>query len=191
MIDPIARFEESFARAVAAEPKLPDAVTLATADRAGRPSARVVLLKGVEDGAFVFYTNYESRKGHELAANPYAALCFYWKSLDEQIRVEGPVEKTSAAASATYFRSRPKLSQIAALASEQSRALSSRAALERRFESLRSQYADDPVPCPAHWGGYRLAPQRIEFWVNGEHRLHHRDLYEREGERWTHRILNP
>ena len=191
MIDPIARFEAVYARALAAEAELPDAVTLATADRHGRPSARVVLLKGVEDGAFVFYTNYESRKGHQLAENPFAALCFYWKSLGEQIRVEGRVEKIDPAASDAYFQTRPKLSQVAALASEQSRALSSREALEQRFEALRARYAEEPVPRPAHWGGYRLIPDRIELWTNGEHRLHHRDLYELEAGAWRHTLLNP
>jgi pyridoxamine 5'-phosphate oxidase len=191
VIDPIERFQAIYARAVAEESHLPDAVTLATADRHGRPSARVVLLKGVEDGGFVFFTNYESRKGHQLAENPFGALCFYWKSLGEQIRVEGAIDKIDPAASDVYFQTRPKLSQIAALASEQSRALSSREALERRFEALRARYDDEPVPRPAHWGGYRLVPDRIEFWTNGEHRLHHRDLYELEGARWRHTLLNP
>jgi pyridoxamine 5'-phosphate oxidase len=189
--DPLARFQDSYARALAAEPTLPDAVTLATADRSGRPSARVVLLKGIEAGGFVFYSNYDSRKGHQLAENPFGALCFHWKSLGEQVRAEGRVERLSAEISDAYFLSRPRMSQIAALASHQSRVLSRREELQQRFEALAQRYADRPPERPPHWGGYVLVPDRIEFWKNGEHRLHERELYERQGDGWRLSFLNP
>jgi pyridoxamine 5'-phosphate oxidase len=176
--DPIARFADALARAERSEPALPNAVTLATADATGRPSARVVLLKGTDARGFVFYTSYESQKARDLEQNPRAALCFHWKSLGEQVRVEGRVERVTPAESDAYFATRPQPSQLAAIASWQSAPLSSRAELEERFAALDRRYAGAPAPRPPTWGGYRLVAERVEFWFHRESRLHHRVLYE-------------
>ncbi len=189
--DPIVRFRHALERAEAAEPDVPSAMTLATVDEAGFPSARVVLLRGVDAGGFVFYTSYQSRKGRELEANPRAALCFHWKSLREQVRVGGTVERVSDAESDAYFASRPQPSQLAALASDQSAPLPDRATLESRHAALVARYGGASAPRPAAWGGFRLRPQRIEFWRHGEHRLHHRELFERCAEGWSHTLLYP
>lgn len=155
----------------------PFSVTLATATRAGRPSARVVLLRGRDTRGFVFFTNYESRKGRDLSENPFAALDFYWPELDRQIRIEGAVEKSTEAESDAYFHSRPRGSQISACASDQSKAIDSRDALEGRVEHLEKKYEGKVIPRPAFWGGYRLIPNLFEFWQEGPFRLHDRFEY--------------
>ncbi len=189
--DPIARFREVFARAREHANGDPTAAALATADAAGRPSARMVLLKGVDERGFVFYTSYDSRKARDLEANPRAALCFYWSSIDEQVRVEGAVERVSPEEADAYFGTRPRLSQIATWASDQSAALDSRARLVARFLGLQVRYAGRAVPRPSHWGGFRVVPQRIEFWSSRPHRLHDRTAYTREAGGWRAERLYP
>lgn len=189
--DPLERFAEVYARASRGAPYDASAVALATADAAGRPSARMVLLKGFDGGGFRFFTNYESRKAGELAANPHAALCFYWPWLDEQVRVEGAVETLPAADSDAYFATRPRGSQLGAWASEQSRPLDSRFALLRRVARAQARFLGGEIARPPHWGGYRLRPERIEFWVSKASRLHERTLYARSGERWETTRLQP
>jgi pyridoxamine 5'-phosphate oxidase len=168
-----------------------NAMTLATVDREGRPSARVVLLKGVDERGFIFYTNYESRKGQELAANPKAALVFYWPDLERQVCVTGEIQKLPSAESDAYFRSRPRGSNIGAWASNQSQTVPDRAALEAKWRHFEAQYAGKDVPRPPHWGGYVLAPERIEFWQGRLNRLHDRFRYTREGGSWTIERLSP
>jgi pyridoxamine 5'-phosphate oxidase len=179
--------------AQAAELKEPNAMTLATATPDGRPSARIVLLKEVNENGFVFYTNYESRKGQELATNPYAALTFYWAELERQVRVEGAVQKTSTEQSEAYFRVRPKKSRLGALASNQSQILASRKILEARMSDLEARYANsDNIPKPEHWGGYCLDPSVLEFWQGRRSRLHDRIRYTRqEGGTWKIERLAP
>lgn len=189
--DPIVRFEAAFERAKQKETDDATATALATADTEGRPSVRMVLLKGVDERGFVFYTNRESRKGLELAANPHAALCFYWPSIDLQVRVEGSVEPVSDAESETYFRSRPRGSQIGAWTSQQSRPLESRRALVARYLESQVRFAGKQVDRPPYWGGYVLRPQRIEFWHSQLHRLHDRVEYRRTGEGWVAQRLYP
>jgi pyridoxamine 5'-phosphate oxidase len=167
------------------------AMTLATSTLDGRPSARAVLLKGLDARGFVFYTNLESRKSTELAANPQAALCFLWKSLNRQVRVEGPVELVGNDEADAYFASRPRDSQIGAWASDQSRPLDSRAALERRVEAFSRRFGEGTVPRPPFWSGFRVVPQCIEFWQERPSRLHDRDLFTREGEKWRRQRLFP
>jgi pyridoxamine 5'-phosphate oxidase len=189
--DPIDRFLALQAAAALHEPEQATAATLATADLEGRPSARVVLVKSVDPSGFAFYTNRDSRKGRELETNPWAALCFFWPSLIRQIRVEGGVERVEDDESDAYFSSRPRGSQIGAWASRQSAVLPSREALEERVERVTARFADQPVPRPPFWGGYRLRPQRIEFWHGRESRLHDRLLYERDGGGWRETRLAP
>ncbi len=189
--DPIKQFQIWFNDAIAAKLPLPEAMTLATATPDGRPSARMVLLKQVDQEGFVFYTNYRSAKAKQLDANPYAALVFYWASLDRQVRVEGSVVKTSAQESRDYFRTRPRESQIGAWASEQSQAISSREVLEARAHELEDLYSDREVDLPEHWGGYRLKPERIEFWKSRIGRLHDRLLYQRDATGWSITRLAP
>jgi pyridoxamine 5'-phosphate oxidase len=189
--DPFTRFADAFARAQAAEAHDPTVMSLATADAAGAPSVRMVLLKGVDERGFVFYTNRASRKGDELAKNPRAALCLYWPVLAEQVRVEGTVELVGDAESDAYFASRPRDSQLGAWASRQSRPLERHELLAERLADLDEAYADRPVPRPRWWGGYRVVPERIEFWKSGLHRLHHRELYVRDGAGWSTELLNP
>jgi len=189
--DPIKQFQIWFNDAIAAKLPLPEAMTLATATPEGRPSARMVLLKQVDQDGFVFYTNYRSAKAEQLDANPYAALVFYWAVLDRQVRVEGRVAKTSAQESSEYFRTRPRESQIGAWTSEQSQAIGSREVLEQRARELEALYRDREVERPEHWGGYRVEPERIEFWKSRIGRLHDRILYQRSGPGWTITRLAP
>ena len=176
--DPIRQFRLWFDEAVAAKLPMPEAMTLATATPEGRPSARMVLLKQVDDEGFVFFTNYHSAKAVQLESNPYAALVFYWNPLDRQVRVEGKVERTSAEESEQYFQTRPRESQIGAWASPQSSVISGREVLEQRAQELEDYYRDREIECPEHWGGYRLRPDKIEFWKSRVGRLHDRILYE-------------
>lgn len=189
--DPIERFRDALTRAHASEPELAEAVVLATMDANGRPSARVVLCKGADDKGFVFFTSYRSRKAIELQQNPLAALCFHWKSLGEQIRVEGRVGQVSSSESDAYFATRPLESRYAAIASQQSQVLDSREALEARYQQVVSDHAGEPPPRPSHWGGYRLVADRIEFWYHRDHRMHHRVQYRRDGSDWRVTLLEP
>ena len=189
--DPIKQFQTWLNDAFEAGLPLPEAMTLATATRDGKPSARMVLLKQVDHDGFVFYTNYNSAKAQQLDANPNAALVFYWAKLDRQVRVEGSLSRTSREESWEYFATRPRESQIGAWASEQSEEIESRAVLERRAAELERQYSDREIDCPEHWGGYRLKPERIEFWKSRIGRLHDRILYQREGDGWTISRLAP
>jgi pyridoxamine 5'-phosphate oxidase len=189
--DPIKQFQLWFNDAIAAKLPMPDAMTLATATPDGKPSARMVLLKQVDGDGFVFFTNYQSEKAKQMDANPYAALVFYWSQLDRQVRVEGSVVRTSPQESRDYFRTRPRESQIGAWASPQSQAIARRDVLEQRAQELETLYCDREVDCPEHWGGYRLKPDRIEFWKSRIGRLHDRILYQRDGNGWTISRLAP
>ena len=189
--DPIAQFQAWLNDAIAAKLPLPEAMTLATATPEGKPSARMVLLKQVDDDGFVFFTNYNSVKAAQLDANPFAALVFYWAQLDRQVRVEGSVVRTSGQESRDYFMSRPRESQIGAWASAQSEVISSRGVLEQRAHELEGLYFDREVEWPEHWGGYRLKPERIEFWKSRIGRLHDRISYERVPDGWTITRLAP
>lgn len=190
--DPISQFAVWFEEALNSQLMEPNAMTLATADREGRPSARIVLLKGFDKQGFLFFTNYESRKGQELAENPQAALLFAWLELERQIRIEGAVEKVTPEESKIYFQSRPKGSQIGAWASPQSHVIEGREILERRVAELRVEYEhEEKLPPPPFWGGYRLKPNRIEFWQGRESRLHDRICYTREKENWKIERLAP
>jgi pyridoxamine 5'-phosphate oxidase len=191
MTDPFALFDKWFDEARAAESNDPEAMGLATVNEAGRPSLRIVLLKGHGPDGFVFYTNEESAKGRELAQNPKAALLFHWKSLRRQVRLEGAVERVPNAEADAYFASRARDSQLGAWASDQSRPLDNRSIFEARFEQMKRRFEGDDVPRPPHWGGYRLVPDRIEFWTDREHRLHERRLFVRDGDSWTEGLLYP
>jgi pyridoxamine 5'-phosphate oxidase len=189
--DPFALFDQWFAEAKASEINDPEAMALATADATCRPSVRMVLLKGHGPDGFVFYTNEQSDKGGQVAANPHAALLFHWKSLRRQVRVEGEVTRVSDEQADAYFASRARDSQLGAWASDQSRPLDSRRTFEQRFEEMKHRFQGQQVPRPPHWGGYRVIPERIEFWTDRPYRLHERRLFVRDGERWREGLLYP
>jgi pyridoxamine 5'-phosphate oxidase len=191
--DPIPQFERWLEEALRAEVPEPNAMTLSTATANGIPSARIVLLKGLDKGGFLFYTNYQSQKGRELSENPHAALTFLWHELQRQVRVEGRVERLSPEASTEYFQSRPKSSQIGAWVSPQSQPIESREVLEKREQELWEKYEDaEQLPRPEHWGGFRVVPQRIEFWQGRPSRLHDRIFFERDAAgNWEKRRLAP
>jgi pyridoxamine 5'-phosphate oxidase len=189
--DPLVQFEEWFDAARAAGLKEPTAMTLATTTRDGRPSARMVLLKSADRRGFGFFTNYESRKGRELAENPRAALVLYWAQLDRQVRITGTVSKMSADESDAYFHSRPAGSRFSAAASRQSEVIESREILEHALAELRVRYPEGAPPRPESWGGYIVEPEEIEFWQQGEYRLHDRIRYRRAGDGWIRERLSP
>ena len=190
--NPFKQFEKWFQDAVEAKIDLPDAMTLATATKDGIPSARIVLLRGHDERGFVFYTDYESQKGEELAENPNAALVFYWRELDRQVRITGQVSKVSRENSNNYFQSRPVGSRLAALASKQSEVIPDRKVLEDRFNQLAEQYQNKEIPLPSKWGGYRLSPNMIEFWSGRPSRLHDRLRYTRQSNNgWRIERISP
>src|SRR5262245_19586143 len=189
--DPFDLFDAWLTEARAAEVNDPEAMALATADASGQPSVLMVLLKGHGPDGFVFYTNEQSAKGDQLAANPQAALLFHWKALRRQVRVEGPVERASAAEADAYFATRGRDSQIGAWASDQSRPLDTQETFETRFTEFESKFSGQDVPRPPHWGGYRLVPRRIEFWIDRPHRLHERCLFVANEGGWSEGLLYP
>lgn len=189
--DPLKLFDAWMAEAKVAEPNDPNAMALATSTPDGRPSVRMVLLKGHDARGFVFYTNHDSRKGGELFANANAALLFHWKSLRRQIRIEGRVGPVTEAEADAYFNTRARVSRLGAAASDQSRPLPSRAELERRVAELDARYPGDTIPRPAHWSGFRVAPERMEFWQDMPFRLHDRRIFARAGEGWAVGSLYP
>jgi pyridoxamine 5'-phosphate oxidase len=188
--DPFRQFAAWFEEARGGELLEPNAMALSTVDAAGRPSSRMVLLKGVDQGGFVFFTNYESKKGSDLAAKPLASLLFWWDRLHRQVRIEGRVERVTEAESESYFQSRPYGSRIGAAASPQSRPIASRTELEQRFAALEAEHPESP-PRPAHWGGFRVVPERFEFWQGRESRLHDRLVYLPDGKGWRIERLAP
>ena len=189
--DPFQLFDEWFASARESEPNDANAMALATAGAEGAPHVRMVLLKGHGPEGFVFYTNEQSAKGDQLRENPRAALLFHWKSLRRQVRVEGNVKRVSAEQADAYFASRSRDSQLGAWASDQSRPLDSREHFEARYEEMKRRFAGGDVPRPPHWGGYRVIPERIEFWIDRPHRLHERRLFTREDSGWSEGLLYP
>jgi len=189
--DPFTLFDQWLAEAEASEPNEPEAMTVATTGADRQPSARMVLLKAHGPEGFTFYTHEQSAKGRDLAENPRAALLFHWKSLCRQIRIEGPIERVADAEADAYFATRSRDSQLGAWASDQSRPLDSRATFERRFEEAEARFEGKDVPRPVGWVGYRVVPQRIEFWTAREHRLHERRLFTRDGAAWSEGLLYP
>lgn len=189
--DPFALFEEWFAEARESEPNDPDAVAFASADASGRPSVRMVLLRRAGPDGFGFFTNLDSRKGEELVANPFGALAIHWKSLRRQVRAEGPVELVSDEEADAYFAGRSRESQLGSWASDQSRPLESREVFEQRYEDMRRRFDGEAVPRPPRWSGFRLKPERIEFWSDRPHRLHERRLFTRAGDGWAESLLYP
>ncbi len=189
--DPIALFLALRERARSVEPWEATACPLAPAEASGRPSVRFVLAKEADADGFCSYTNHGSRKARELADNPFAALCFHWNTLGVQFRIEGPIERASSARSDAYFAARPRISQLGAWASEQGRPLASRDELLARLRTFEEKFADMEVPRPEHWGGYRVRPERFEYWINGEFRLHDRFEYRRDGDAWRVTRLAP
>lgn len=190
-IDPMARFAAWLTEAEASEPNDPNAVALATVNASGQPAVRMVLLKGLSDAGFVFYTNQQSRKADDLAANARAGLLFHWKTLRRQVRVEGAVSLVSDAEADAYFATRGRISKLGAWASDQSRPLPDRATLEAKLADVTARFEGSDVPRPPHWSGYRVAPERIEFWWDGEHRLHNRELFARNSGGWTTSLMYP
>jgi pyridoxamine 5'-phosphate oxidase len=188
--DPLEIFRDLYARAAESCVE-PDATVLSTVDADGRPSGRYVLLKAFDERGFVFYTNLQSRKARALAANPHAALCFYWQPIQKQVRVEGTIEPVSDTEADAYFATRPREFQIGAWASTQSAALESRAELERRVDEARARFEGHLVPRPPFWSGFRVVPRTIEFWTRDPARLHERERFERAGDRWTRGWLFP
>lgn len=188
--NPIEQFQDWFSEALSAQMLEPTAMHLATVGRDNKPSGRIVLLKGIDTG-FLFFTNYESRKGNDLATNPFASITFYWAELERQVRIEGKIEKVSAEDSEQYFHSRPKASQIGAIASPQSQVIADREVLVGKMQDLTLQYADELPPRPLHWGGYRLVPEVIEFWQGRRSRLHDRIRYTKNIDSWQIERLAP
>lgn len=189
--NPIDQFKVWFDHALLSDIPDPNAMSLATATKEGKPSVRIVLLKGFDKEGFRFFSNYKSRKGRELKENPNASLCLFWSELERQVRLEGTVRTMSRNESETYFRKRPLLSQLGALASNQSEEVKSREKLEQRFEELKEKYKDEPIPMPESWGGYRLKPSSVEFWQGRRGRLHDRLLYEYVSGSWVVKRLSP
>ncbi|RIJ41646.1 pyridoxamine 5'-phosphate oxidase [Pontibacter oryzae] len=190
--NPTQQFQQWLQEALDAEVDEPTAMVLSTVSGTGKPSARVVLLKGLDEQGYTFFTNYDSRKGHDLEENPYASLTFFWPALERQVRIEGKIVKVAAAESDTYFQSRPKGSQIGAWASPQSQVIEAREVLEQREQEFSEKFANqNVVPRPAHWGGYRLQPDRLEFWQGRPSRLHDRIMYVLEGHNWEIKRLAP
>ena len=187
----LARYQDGFERALAANVPEPTAMTLATVDDQGHPSARTMLLKGVDADGFVFYTNLESRKGRQLAGNPNVSLVFFWREIYEQVKVDGPVVPVSAAEADAYFASRPRGSQIGAWASLQSQPLDSREAFDRRIAEIEARYQDQDVPRPPHWSGFRVQPRRVEFWYGRQYRLHERVCFAWVDGQWQESLLFP
>lgn len=188
--NPMEQFQDWFSEALNSQMLEPTAMHLATVGEGGKPSGRIVLLKGIDSG-FLFFTNYESRKGKEMENNSFASLTFFWAELERQVRIEGKIEKISAEDSDNYFQSRPKGSQIGAIASAQSQVIESREILEQKMQALTKQYENELPPRPLHWGGYRLVPEVIEFWQGRQSRLHDRIRYSVEGSHWEIERLSP
>jgi pyridoxamine 5'-phosphate oxidase len=189
--DPFVQFQDWFAQATAKEPNLPEAMTLATADEKGRPSARMVLLKAVDERGFVFYTNQDSRKGKEISQNSQAALVFHWKSMKRQVRVAGTVEKVSLAEADDYFASRPRGAQIGAWASDQSQPMQTAHELEKKVAIFTAKFGVSKIPRPDNWSGFRIVPEEMEFWEERLFRLHSRIHYQRAGDAWETSNLFP
>ncbi len=188
---PLEQLDQWYQAAIQAKAPQPEAVTLATATKRGRPSARIVLYKGLVKNELFFVSNYNSRKGKEIAANPYVAVVFSWLDLERQIRIEGKIKKATRAQSDAYWNSRPRDSQLSALASNQSHPIESFADFEKKVLALEAKYKDQPIPRPAHWGGYCVTPQVIEFWQGRSHRRHERVLYVLKNGRWKTTLLSP
>jgi pyridoxamine 5'-phosphate oxidase len=189
--NPLTQFARWLAEAVASGIIEPNAMTVATSTKDGKPSARILLLKGYDENGFVFYTNYGSRKGDELAANPQAALLFYWAELERQVRIEGSVEKVSREQSEVYFGTRPRAAQLGACGSPQSRVVAGREELEKGLQEVQQKWGDEKISCPKNWGGYRVKPERFEFWQGRQNRLHDRLLYTPKGKGWKMERLAP
>jgi pyridoxamine 5'-phosphate oxidase len=193
--NPLEVLQLEYERAKAAGEAWPEACCLATADASGRPAARMVLFRSIiaagDQAGVAFFTNYESAKARDLAENPRAAICIHWNSIQKQVRLEGSVVKTPPAESEAYFRTRPRMSQVGAWASEQSRPLESYEGFKQRVLEMERRFEGQDIPCPPHWGGYRLRPDRVEIWTEVEFRLHKREMFEREGESWRKSLLNP